>query len=159
MSTKTCPSCGADVPSFATVCKHCFHNFTAVAPRKTNPVVILLGFMVAGAVIGAAVFAHVYYNHAAERIVVDAETKSIVITRTTAAKTSTNRVDFAEVSRVEYVMGGDSAAFEVVAITSEGERIVIQADEQPLFGEAEKYAQVMGNKPLDEVKNVKGFTD
>lgn len=158
MATKTCPSCGADVPTAANICKHCFHDFNEVAEKKSNPLVILLGFLVAMSIVGAAVFAHLYYYNAAERIVVDAETQSIVITRTTAAKTTTDRIDFSQVTKIEHVMGGDSAMFEVVAVTGDGQRYVIKTSDAPLKGHAEHIAAVV-DKPLEEIRNIKGFGD
>lgn len=158
MATKTCPSCGADVPSVASVCKHCFHDFTEVQPKRTNPLVIILGFLVAMAVVGAAAFAHLYYNNAAERIVVDAETQSIVITRTTASGTTTDRVPFSDVQKIEHVIGGKKSMFEVVAVTTDGDRVIVQSGEQPMVGHAEHIAQVIG-KPWEEIKNIKAFGD
>ena len=42
MSTKTCPSCGADVPEAAPRCKHCFHDFTEVPQRSSSGLMGLL---------------------------------------------------------------------------------------------------------------------
>ncbi|MCK6502353.1 zinc ribbon domain-containing protein [Myxococcota bacterium] len=158
MATKTCPSCGADVPTAANVCKHCFHDFNEVVQKKTNPLVIMLGFLVAMAVVGAALFAHLYYNNAAERIVVDAETQSIVISRTTASGTTTDRIPFSDVQKIEHVMGGDKAMFEVVAITSDGERVIIQTSDKPLLGHAEHIAAVV-DKPWEDIRTIKTFGD
>ena len=44
MATKTCPSCGEDVPVAASRCKHCFHDFTEVQ-KKRNPLVGMLAFL------------------------------------------------------------------------------------------------------------------
>ncbi|RME23967.1 MAG: hypothetical protein D6798_12375 [Deltaproteobacteria bacterium] len=158
MATKTCPSCGAEVPQAAAVCKHCFHDFNEVVQKKTNPMVIMLGFLVAMAVVGAAAFAHLYYNNAAERIVVDAETQSIVVTRTTAAETTTERINFDDVEKIEYVFGGEHAMFEVVAVTRDGRRVVIKAGDAPLKGHAEHIAAVI-DAPLEEIRNIKTFGD
>ncbi|MCB9777492.1 MAG: hypothetical protein H6742_02915 [Alphaproteobacteria bacterium] len=158
MATKTCPSCGAEVPTVAAVCKHCFHDFNEVPEKKTNPIVIFLGVLVLMSVVGAGLFAHLYYTNAAEKTVVDQETQSIVITRTTAAKTSTERITFAEVAKIEHVMGGDTAMFEVVAVTDDGQRVVIQTSDRPLKGHAEHIAAVM-DKPLEEISNIKTFGD
>lgn len=158
MASKTCPSCGADVPAAAPVCKHCFHDFNEVPERKTSPVIIVLGFLVAMAVVGAGLFAHLYYNNAAEHIVVDAETQSIVMTRTTASGTTTDRVPFSDVTKVEHVMGGEHAMFEVDAITSDGRRVCIQTSDAPLTGAAEHIAAVIG-KPMEDIRNIKTFGD
>ncbi|NOY26469.1 MAG: hypothetical protein GXP62_11405 [Oligoflexia bacterium] len=155
---KTCPSCSSDVPNAANVCKHCFRDFNEVVEKKTNPLIIMLGFLVAMAVVGAGAFAHLYYNNTAERTVVDAETQSIVITRTTASNTTTERVPFSDITKVEHVMGGKKAMFEVVAVTDKGERVVIQTSDAPLNGNAEHLAAVM-DKPLENIRNIKTFGD
>lgn len=158
MAQKDCPSCGASVPVEAFRCKHCFHDFTE-KPKKNNGPVILLGFIAAMAVIGAGTFWWVFNNQSQERIVVDAETRSIVITKTSGAGVDSTRVSFDSVEKVEHVMGGSSAMFEVVAVTLDDQRYVVQqSDDKPLKGNAEHIASVIG-KPMVEVKNVKGFGD
>ena len=83
MATKTCPACGAEVPQVAQRCKHCFHDFDET-PVKKRGLVILLGFVAMMAIFGASTLAWVFYFSVAEKIVVDAETQSIVISRTSA---------------------------------------------------------------------------
>lgn len=159
MATKTCPSCAAEVPVAASRCKYCFHDFTEAPPKKKSGLIGLAALLALMAVIGTGTLGYVYYYQAAERTVVDQETKSIVITRTTATGTSTERVDFERVVKVEHVMGGENATFEVVAVTSDGERVIIkQSDEKPLKGDAEHIASVIG-KPMEEVRNIKTFGD
>jgi ribosomal protein L40E len=158
MAQKDCPSCGASVPVEAFRCKHCFHDFTEKPKKNTGPVV-LLGFIAAMAVIGAGTFWWVFNNQSQERIVVDAETRSIVITKTSGAGVDSTRVSFDAIEKVEHVMGGDSAMFEVVAVTLDDKRYVVQqSDDSPLKGNAEHIASVIG-KPMVEVKNVTGFGD
>lgn len=156
--TKTCPSCGAEVPEAAFRCKHCFHDFTE-EPKKRSGLVGLLISVAAMAVVGLATFAYIFHYSAAEKIVVDAETQSIIITRKTATKTSTERVEFAKVEKVEHVMGGSKAMFEIVAVTLDGSRYIVErSDDKPLKGKAEHVAAVM-KKPYEEVRNIKGFGD
>jgi hypothetical protein len=158
MAQKDCSSCGATVPVEAFRCKHCFHDFTE-KPKKNAGPTVLLGFIAAMAVMGAGTFYWVYNNQASERIVVDAETQSIVITRTSASGVDSNRVAFDTVEKIEHVMGGEDAMFEVVAVTLEGGRYIIQSSgDKPLKGPAEHIASVVG-KPLVMVKNIKGFGD
>ncbi len=158
MASKDCPSCGAEVPVQAARCKHCFHDFTE-EPKKNNGFLVLLGFLAAMAVIGSGVLYYVYEVRAQERIVVDAETESVVITRKTASSTDTQRITFASVEKIEHVMGGERAMFEVVAVTLDGNRYIIkQSDDKPLTGHAEHIAAVM-DKPYVPVRNVRGFGD
>ena len=90
---------------------------------------------------------------------VDAETKSIVITRTSANGTTSERVNFDQIQKVEYIMGGKTATFEIVAITSSGDRYIIQSSgDKPLDGHAEHIAHVI-DKPLVEVRNITTFGD
>lgn len=156
MENKTCPSCGADVPAVATRCKNCFHDFTEEPVKKSNPLLGLLTLVLVLLVIGGASLGYIFYR-TAERAVVDEETQSIVFTRKSAMKTETERVAFASVVRVEHVIGGENAMFEVVAVTQDGKRYIIeQSRENPLRGKAEHIAAVL-EKPYEEVKNVRGF--
>lgn len=159
MATKTCPSCGADVPVAATRCKHCFHDFTEEPAKKNHGLTWLLALFAVMLVFGAATLGYVYYNNAAENIVVDAETHSIVITRTSSQGITTQRIPFDSIAKIEHVMGGKRDMFEVVAVTTDGERYIIQrSDEKPLTGHAEHVAAVVG-KPYEEVRNIKTFGD
>lgn len=158
METKTCPSCGTDVPSVASTCKSCFHDFNAVVEKKTNPLIVLLGTLVLMSVVGAAAFAHLYYYNAQENIVVDAETQSIVVTRVTASKTTSDRILFSDVVKVEHVMGGESAMFEVIAVTNTGERVLVQQSDKPIRGHAEHIASII-DKPFEEISTIKTFGD
>ncbi len=156
MSKKDCPSCGAQVPVEAHRCKHCFHDFSETPKRKTGPVVFL-GFVAAMMCAGAGLTWYNYQEQALDRILVDPETRSIVVARKTAETMDSERVGFDRIEKVEHVMGGEESMFEVVAVTLEGQRYVVQSsDERPLTIAAQQIAQVIG-KPLVEVNKVKGF--
>ncbi len=158
MASKDCPSCGAVVPVEAARCKHCFHDFTEKPKKKSGPLV-LLGFLAAMAVVGSGTLWYVYTQRAQERIVVDEETQSIVITRKTASATDTERIAFGNIEKIEHVMGGEKSMFEVVAVTLDGKRYIIKrSDDSPLVGHAEHIASVV-DKPMVPVKNVRGFGD
>lgn len=157
MATKSCPSCGESVPSEAPRCKHCFHDFTAAPPRRSNGLVGLLGLIAAMAVIGAGVFWYVGESRAQERIIVDEETKSIVFTTKYANRTETDRVRFEDVTKIELVIGGDDALYEVYAVTLDGDRRLInESDDKPLKGYAQKIAEVL-EKPMVEDNRRRGF--
>ena len=65
----------------------------------------------------------------------------------------------ASIEKIEHVMGGENAMFEVVAVTSDGKRYIVkQSGDAPLLGDAEHIAAVVG-KPILKVKNVRGFND
>ncbi|MCK6518064.1 zinc ribbon domain-containing protein [Myxococcota bacterium] len=157
MSTKTCPSCGADVPEAAPRCKHCFHDFTEVAPRSSSGLMGLLGLIAAMAVAGAAFFYAMRENQASEHIVVDKETTSIIFTTKYADRTETDRISFDDVAKVEMIIGGDIATFEVYVVTLSGEsHLVNQSKEKTLRGYAERIASVM-DKPYIERSVKRGF--
>ena len=42
MNTKICPNCNAEVPGVAHLCKHCFHDFHVVMPKRKSPLFTLL---------------------------------------------------------------------------------------------------------------------
>lgn len=157
VATKTCPSCGAEVPAAATRCKHCFHDFTAEPPRK-NGLLIILGFLAVMVTIGFGSFAYVFHFTTADKYLVDAETKSIIVTRKSASNDVTSdRVTFDQVKRIEYVVGGEKSTYEIVAVTNDNDRLIIaRSNDNPLEADATHYGNVMG-KPVETVKNVSGF--
>ena len=159
MATKSCPSCGEEVPVVATRCKSCFYDFNEQPEAESSGMLGILGLLATMAVIGMGVFWYLHTQVAAERVVVEEETQSIIITRKSAAKTEATRVPFSEVTRVEYVLGGDTALYEIVAVGINGDRYVVQAsNDKPLDGRAEHVARTM-EKPFERVRNVKTFAD
>lgn len=158
MSTKTCPSCGEDVPVAAPRCKHCFHDFTET-PKRSNGLVGLLVLIAAMALLGAGTFWFVSNRQAQEKILVDEETNSIVFTTKYSDRTETDRVRFDEVANVELLMGGSEATWEVAIVTLSGERRTINlSEDKSLKGYADHISSVM-EKPLVEKSEARGFGD
>ena len=134
--TKNCPSCAEEVPVDAARCKHCFHNFNEEVVEKKSPLMGLLVLLLAMFVVGMGAFGYIYYFNEAEKIVIDEETQSVVITRVSASKTTTDRIKFADIVKVEHIMGGESATFETLVILTSGERVVLnQSSEGTLKAE------------------------
>jgi len=149
MSTKECPSCGAEVPAAATRCKECFHDFTAEPPKGRGLLVALavLASVAAMAVVGSVVLFVVFMQPVEERILVDEDTQSVVWTTKYRTGIETDRLMFTDIVKLEHHGRGD--VFQVVAVTTDGERKVIHEDHRPLDTEARYYARLM-NKPLEE---------
>lgn len=159
MANKSCPSCGEEVPVVAARCKSCFHDFNEEPVQDKGGMMGLLVLFAAMAMVGMGVFWYLHTQVAAERVVVEEETQTIIITRKSAAKTEATRVAFNDVTRVEYVLGGETAMYEIVAVGVDGKRYVVQAsDDSPLDGRAEHVARTM-DKPFEKVTNVKTFAD
>lgn len=159
MATKTCPSCGDEVPVVAARCKSCFYDFNEEPEARKSGTMGLLVLFAAMALVGMGVFYYLHTQVAAERVVVEAETQTIIITRKSAAKTEATRIDFADVKRLEYVLGGETATYEIVAVTSDDNRYILKAsNDSPLDGPAEQYARTV-KKPLEQVQNVRTFVD
>ena len=155
MSTKTCPSCQAEVPSAAGRCKECFHDFTEVQTTKSGPMV-LLAALAAMAVIGGGAAYMIAQKPLDQRILVDEETQSVVWTTTYRSGPETIRVKWADILKLEHVTSS-AGTHEIVAVSLGGDRHVIESsDEGSLRGNAEHYAKMM-DKPLDLVDNTRGF--
>jgi hypothetical protein len=158
METKECPSCYSDVPTVASRCKHCFHDFNEIPPKKPNNLVGLLVLLLLLVAIGSGTFYYVSHGMKSERILVDQETQSIVVTRTSGSGTTTERVEFSDIDKLEYIMGGETKLFEIVAVTSDNRYIIQASGDKPLKGQAEHIASVM-DKPLVEIRTIKTFGD
>lgn len=157
MATKSCPSCMAEVPVEAFRCKHCFHDFHA-APKKRGGPIILLAFFAVMLAGGGGVMAWIHETRAQETSLVDDETKSIIFTRKSASGVETERIAFDRVKQVEYVIGGDNAMFEIVAVTLDDGRYSIKYSEKQIKGDAQQIARLM-KKDLVEVQKLKTFAD
>lgn len=149
--TKECPACGAEVPSSATRCKECFHDFTE---QRGNPLakffgpLLVLGALAVLAVVGALIALFVFNQPLEERILVDEETRSIIWTTKYWTGLQTDRVMFEQVAKVEHIGHGDT--FQIIAVTADGERKIVMEAKQPLDSEARHYAQIM-EKPYEDV--------
>jgi hypothetical protein len=151
-----------DVPVVASRCKHCFHDFNEEPTKKKGS---LLGLMILLALMGVTGAAFIYVSN--NQMVVQAETKldgesqQIIITHITKDERTVTRVAYADVARVEYVLGGDDYLHEVVVVTGNGERHMIDASEsKPLGGLAEVRAGQIGAVrgticPMEKVINIK----
>lgn len=150
MSTKDCPSCGAQVPATATRCKECFHDFTASGQSSFSFLgpLIVLGTLAAMAAVGAIVLLFIFLQPIETHTLVDESTRSIVWTTKYRTGVSTDRLMFDQVVKLEHT--GSGGTFQVVAITTNGERKVVLEGEQPLDGEGRGYARLM-DKPFEDV--------
>ncbi len=155
MAMKTCPSCGADVPSSAARCKECFHDFNEVKPRRTGPIALLAAFA-AMAVVGAVTFWVISGRPVDRRILVDEATHSIIFTTQYRDGPETERLMWDDIGKLEHV-SENNGTFEIAAIKLDGTRMVIhESNDKSLEKQAEVYAKMM-EKPLTLVDNTRGF--
>ena len=161
METKTCPSCMEEVPVVADRCKHCFHDFNEEAPKKSG----LFGLMLLLAAMGVTGALVVWLGNsqveAQAMTKLSAETQQIVITKISKDERTVTTVDYADVARVEYVLGGEDYMHEVIVVTNKGDRYLIDADEtKSLAGKAETRANQIGKArgtpcPMEKVVAIK----
>ncbi|MCB9690028.1 MAG: hypothetical protein H6738_06045 [Alphaproteobacteria bacterium] len=146
---KECPSCGTEVPTEATRCKQCFHDFTQDAP-KTNLLgpLFVLGSVALMAVVASVVLLAVFMMPVEERVLVDEATRSVVWTTQYRTGVTTDRLMFDQVASVELSASGGTSI--ITAITLDGTRKVItQSEDRSLETEARQYARMM-DKPYIE---------
>lgn len=155
MRTKECPSCGLTVPASASRCKDCFHDFADVQVRRTGGPLLMLGSLAAMATVGALTLWWIAGTPLDESILVDGESESVVWTRKYRHGLETDRLRFAEISKLQYVIRSNGS-YEIVAVTSTGGTKVVAEAVRPLKSDAEKYAKLM-EKPLEEVDQTGGF--
>jgi hypothetical protein len=153
MTTKTCPSCGTEVPESAQRCKQCFHDFNEATPltrRMVGPLALLAAF--AGMAVVAVIALAIVLSYPTEqKILVDEATQSIVTITQYRTRRVTDRVKFDEVERLEHVER--IGEYEIRAIGKDGTPTTIEKSKQPLEGAAENYATLMG-KPLTKVSEL-----
>ncbi len=153
---KDCPSCAETVPESATLCRHCFHDFTEDnAPTRTGGPIFLLGSVALMALLAATTFGYVASQPLEERILVDQDTRSVVWTQKFRSGVTTRRVKWDNIAHLEYIIESNGD-FEIAAITLTGDHHTIQSSVSPIKGEAQKYALLM-DKTLEEVDNTRGF--
>lgn len=158
MSTKTCPSCGTDVPVSAQRCKDCFHDFTAEPQRGSGGrgILILLATLAAMAVAGAWIVSWMSSFPTSIRTLVNGENNTVqVIQQFQDGRVQTDQVTFDQVAKIEYSAGG-LGYFELTAVTTDGRRLTLAHDAtKPLGAEAESYSKRIG-KPLETIDKPPG---
>lgn len=155
-ATKECPSCGEEVPASAKRCKTCFHDFDE-PPRSSGwagPMALLVS-AAAMVVVALLTLGWIVTRPQEQRVLVDEGSQSIIWTATYVTGPTTDRLDFVDVSRVEYVAYA-SGGYEIAAVTNAGDRRIIQESSSPINGEAKKYAEIM-ERPLQEIDHTRGF--
>ena len=156
MSTKTCPSCGIEVPTVAKRCKSCFHDFTEVRSNKgLTGLLVLLAAMAASSVAGAITLYLITAVPLEENVLVDQDTQSVVWTRHYRSGIQTERLAWRDVTKLEYIVHRNGG-YELTAVTGDGTRKTVIARSSPLKSEATQYSELM-KKPLEEINKSSGF--
>ena len=143
MSTKICPNCNAEVPNVAHLCKHCFHDFHVVVPKKKSPLFTILFLAVGTALVSAGVYGYIHGQNRTFKISLDQETESIVFTTRYTDRTEADRVFWKDVSMVEYVKNTSPRPFEVAVVTLKGSRYVYQQSDEPIEYQAQQLADMI----------------
>ncbi len=149
MSTKICPNCNAEVPAIANLCKHCFHDFHYVPPKKKSPLWTLLFLALGTSVVSAMVFAHIYAQQKVMNISIDRETKSIVFTTKYPDRTDADRVAWGDIASVEYLKNGEGKPHQVWVVTTGSKRYLYSESNDMLTIEAHRLAETIA-RPLVE---------
>ena len=156
--TKECPACGTDVPEVAKRCKTCFHDFEASGPSKgligSGAIALVISFA-AMLVVACGVIFWIVSQPQEQKILVDEGSQSIIWTATYVTGPTTDRLDFKDIAHLEYNQYA-SGSFDITAVTTTGDRKVIQESVSPILGEAKKYAEMM-ERPLRQNDNTRGF--
>jgi ribosomal protein L40E len=147
VTTKYCPNCNAEVPSVANLCKHCFHDFNVVPPKKKSPLWTLLFLANGCAIVSALAFGYMHDQNKTFKISVDQETKSIVFTTTYADHTEADRVYFKDIATIDYVKNTQPRPFEIDVVTVKGDRYVYQQSSDPLDFQAHQLSELL-DKPV-----------
>ncbi len=158
VATKTCPHCGAGIPSFAVKCKHCFGDLVhRPEPAKRAPWGwMLLTLVMAG--ICAATLASVFNTKALAQVTVDEGSQSIFMVWTSyRGDPTTRRIAFSDIAKIEYITDANmfsGKVWEVYVVTAQGERILINTSEQE---DLQSYAEgvvMRTKKPLIPINRV-----
>ena len=158
MATKTCPSCGVEVPTAARRCKECFHDFHETKPPSSGPLPLLIA-LAGMALVGSATFYYLTSQPTDQKILVNEATRTVQwVKQFEGGELETEQISFDDIGRLEYVITS-SGDFQVVAVTLEGDRKVVESHpDKPLQLQAERYARMM-DKQLDIVDNTFGLSN
>ena len=155
MDTKTCPSCGADLPRVAKRCRECFHDLrdkAAASPgggsAAVNGMLLLVGALGVMAVLLAIALGTIVSFPLDSKIQVNKESQYVIITRQYVSGIKSDRVPFSDIVAVKHVIPS-AGVFRNIAIRTDRSELTIAQVDHSLKGDAERYAEVM-NKPFTE---------
>ena len=97
---------------------------------------------------------HLATSHVLQRFVLDVETKSIVIAESTKDGTSVERLPFEKVEKLEHVIGGEEAKYEIVAVVDNGDRLILNKADASLKMSAKAMSEKSGIS-LVEINNTR----
>ena len=133
---KLCPSCMKEAPSYAVLCKYCEFDFkTHESPRKF-PLGLSIGALILG-LSALLITRHLATSHIAKRYVLDVETQAIIIAESSREGTTAKRLPFDQVTQLEHVTGGTEGKYEIVAVISNGDRLILKTGDESLKRNAE----------------------
>ena len=166
METKTCASCGEEVPTEAMNCRFCMYDFSAdAAPKSAGPLKYLAGLAFL-ALLAALTMVYINAkNLVVTNVLVNEGSEQIIITKNFKDHIETTTIEFNKIERLELVMGGSRFTWEVKVVDLAGTRHLIREDDKPLRSYAETVATIIGKKTsgspiqVKEVKKLKGFGD
>jgi ribosomal protein L40E len=149
-ATKICPSCNAEVPAIANLCRHCFHDFHFVPPKKKSPLWTLLFLAVGTAIVSALMFMYIYDQQRVTNISIDRETKSIVFTTVTPDGPDAERVYWKDISTIEYIQNTKPQPFQVWVVATNGERYQYSVSSDPLDYDARTLSEITGKSVVNK---------
>lgn len=137
--TKNCPACGQDVPDYAKLCKHCFHDFSNQSQRRF-PLGLSVSLFVLSLI---AMFGieHLASSQMVKRYNLFPEAQALLIASSSRAGITADRIPFSDITHLEHITGGDTHQYEIVAVIKNGDRIMLQGSDDKLINQAEDMAK------------------
>jgi hypothetical protein len=156
LATKNCPHCGEEVPLEATRCKSCFQELAPPAKGVSKPLIaaVIVVLMLVGA---AGVFFIANRRAVTQNVVVDKETQSIIISKKSGDGTDTRRIRFADVDKVELVVGGTTAVWAVYLLDPKDSRTLLHSSSDEDLTEYAQHVAAVMDKPLILDQKVSGM--
>ncbi|TVQ92698.1 MAG: zinc ribbon domain-containing protein [Deltaproteobacteria bacterium] len=158
MNTKTCPSCGAEVPTVAKRCRDCFHDFRPKSGGSSwsTAVLVLTGCVAIMAVLGAVTLGAITNFPLEEQLQVNKETRYVIATTQYVSGVRTSRVSFDEISHVEHLIVGNGN-FEIRAHKQSGGYLTLARSKKSRKHDAENFANLMGKRFEETDNSPRGF--
>ena len=127
----------------------------AVTVAAAAPTIAVVAEVAGMAVVALLVVGFIAMQPTEERILVDQDTRSVVWTTQYRTGIETERLLWDDILKLEYV-AQRTGSYAIKALTTSGDRKVIQQGPKPLRSEASQYAQLM-DKELIVVDETTGF--
>ena len=134
--------------------KSCFYDFIDDEKKPSAfPLALSVGLFLL-CLIAFFSAQHLVSSHVISQYVFDEETRSLIVGNNSNVGLSVERISFDDITKIEHVIGGKNATYEIVAVLRDGKRLIVRQSRDSLSIHAENISRNI-KVPYSSVNNTR----